>query len=91
MPNCVNGTTERYNRWSKNVSLFILRTKIYVNNQVMSDLNNTYADSLWLYGGPEISLVTLSGSTYTIWQFVLDLLLSWSYSDNDHKSDRNML
>jgi len=36
------------------------------------------------------SSIKLSGSIYTIWQFILFLALFWSYP-YDRKSDRNIL
>jgi hypothetical protein len=67
-------------------------TPSFVNNYISSIFNNMSADILWPYGQSETSVITFSGSTNTIWQFVVLWVLLWSYpEDDDHKSDRNIL
>jgi len=36
-----------------------------------------------------MSVITYSGSTYTVWQFVVFLVHLYSYHDDGRESDRN--
>ena len=50
-----------------------------------------YINIYWLYGESETSIIPLRSSTYTVWQFIVFLVLPYTFPGDDRESDRNML